>query len=382
MLMKSIPFLFILLYCIQPLQIFAQKSDFTLNTVVIDPGHGGKDPGTTMGLLYEKDIVLHVALMAGQFIKDEFPDVKVVYTRDKDVFIPLDERANIANKKKADLFISIHVNYYQKEVAYGAETYILGTHRSEDNLKVAQMENSVILLEDDYTTRYEGFDPNSAESYIMFELIQNEFLEQSRFFAEKIQSSFADKAKRHNRGVKQAGFLVLRKTVMPSILIELGYISNNNEKKYLETSTGREELARAIAAAFSNYKKRIDSRSNVSSADSQLADVTKTKPIDQENTDKDLPKTEDVDIQYKIKNGNWYAVQILANSTELRPDQLPLKDHENIFMLYENGWYKYFSGFTQDYNEAIELQKMFNVKFKGAFLVVFRNGIKEKFQKF
>ena len=379
--MKSIPFLFILLYCIQPLQIFAQKSDFTLNTVVIDPGHGGKDPGTTMGSLFEKNIVLDVALLTGRFIKEEYPDVEVVYTRDKDVFIPLDERANIANKSKADLFISIHVNYYQKEVAYGAETYILGTHRSEDNLKVAQMENSVILLEDDYTTRYEGFDPNSAESYIMFELIQNEFLEQSRFFADKIQTSFENKAKRHNRGVKQAGFLVLRKTVMPSILIELGYISNNNEKQYLETSTGREELARAIATAFSNYKKRIDSRSDIS-----LAEVPKTNTIAEPGFDKrnenKTNKSKEIDISNKIKTGNWYAVQLLANSKVLKTDLLPLKDYENIFMLYENGWYKYYSGFTQNYNEAIENQKMFNAKFKGAFLVVFRNGGKEKFQKF
>ncbi|HPR61530.1 MAG TPA: N-acetylmuramoyl-L-alanine amidase, partial [Prolixibacteraceae bacterium] len=170
--------------------INAQESTFELKTVVIDAGHGGKDPGAIIGEVKEKDIVLDVALLTGKLIKDKYPEVNVIYTRSKDVFIPLADRAEIANKNKADLFISLHVNVFKQSSIYGAETFILGNHRSEENLKVAQLENSVILLEEDYSTRYEGFDPNSAESYIMFELIQNEFLEQSRFFADQIQNSF------------------------------------------------------------------------------------------------------------------------------------------------------------------------------------------------
>ncbi|MBN2263641.1 MAG: N-acetylmuramoyl-L-alanine amidase, partial [Prolixibacteraceae bacterium] len=241
--------------------VYAQESTFELKTVVIDAGHGGKDPGAIIGEVKEKDIVLDVALLTGKLIKDKYPEVNVIYTRNKDVFVPLADRAEIANKNKADLFISLHVNVFKQSSIYGAETFILGNHRSEENLKVAQLENSVILLEDDYSTRYEGFDPNSAESYIMFELIQNEFLEQSRFFADQIQNSFINYANRKSRGVKQAGFLVLRRTSMPSVLVELGFISNKNEIVYLVSNEGKQQMAKAIASAFINYKNRIDSRS-------------------------------------------------------------------------------------------------------------------------
>jgi len=171
-----------------------QTDAYSIKKVVIDAGHGGKDPGATVGKSYEKDIVLDVALKTGKLIKKMYPDVKVILTRDGDFFVPLKDRADLANKQKADLFISIHANICSNNSTSGTETYILGRHRSEENLEVAKMENSVILLEDDYTTKYEGFDPNSAESYIMFELIQNEFLEQSRMFAEKVQNHFTSHA--------------------------------------------------------------------------------------------------------------------------------------------------------------------------------------------
>jgi N-acetylmuramoyl-L-alanine amidase len=373
--LRKLILLFALLLCgILLSKLHAQDQHFTLNTVVIDAGHGGKDPGTVFGTLYEKDIVLEVALQAGKMINEAHPGVNVIYTRTKDVFVPLDQRANIANKAKADLFISIHVNYYQKETAYGAETYILGTHRSEDNLKVAQMENSVILLEDDYTTRYEGFDPNSAESYIMFELIQNEFLEQSRFFADKVQQSFKKVAHRHNRGVKQAGFLVLRKTVMPGILIELGYISNINDRAYMQTPQGQTALAKSIADAFGEYKIRIDSRSNILLSES----AETTKDSVQPETSKITPVAVN---ENSILKGEWYAVQIMASAKPIDTKKLGIDKAMQVHQIYENEYYKYYTGFTKDYGKAIGYQQRLNNQYKGAFLVVFRNGQKEKFRK-
>ena len=362
-----IPFLFIFIFCFQNV-IFAQNSAFELKTVVIDAGHGGKDPGTSVGNVKEKDIALDVALKTGLLIKKKYPAVNVIYTRDKDVFIPLDERANLANKNKADLFISIHVNFFQSENTWGSETYILGNHRSEENLKVAQMENSVILLEDDYTTRYEGFDPNSAESYIMFELIQNEFLEQSRFFADQLQKSFVSCAHRRSRGVRQAGFLVLRKTTMPSVLVELGFISNKNDKTFLMSDSGRQKMGESIANAFSDYKKRVDSRS-----------VLAIKEPDKSNTKQE--KDTFIDISSVTQTGQWYAVQILASKNELSISDEVLKNEIPVFEFYENGWYKYYLGLTDDYNKAIQNQNKISARFKGAFLVAFKNGHKERFEK-
>ena len=228
---------------------------YKLKTVVLDAGHGGRDPGAMVGKLMEKDIALDIVLKLGHYIKEYLPNVKVVYTRDSDFFVPLYKRAEIANKIKADLFISVHVNICGSPSIHGTETYALGLHRTEDNLDVAKKENSVILLEKDHTTRYEGFDPNSSESYIMFELVQNEFLDQSLMFASDVQNQFRTRAARHDRGVRQAGFLVLRETSMPSVLIETGYMSNKKELNYLESDNGRALIASAIFRAFRNYKK-------------------------------------------------------------------------------------------------------------------------------
>ena len=227
-----------------------------LSVVVIDPGHGGKDPGAVVGKAREKEIVLDVALKLGAKIKSAFPETKVLYTRDNDAFVPLHQRANIANTNKADLFISIHANAVDKSSVQGAETFVLGYHRSKENLELAKKENAVILLEDDYNTRYEGFDPNSPESYIMFELIQDEYLEQSVLFASAIQNQFKTNVKRVDRSVKQAGFLVLRRTTMPSVLIEAGFISHSAERNFLLTENGRMQIANAIFNAFSEYKKK------------------------------------------------------------------------------------------------------------------------------
>ncbi len=225
-------------------------------TLVIDAGHGGKDPGAQSKTAKEKNINLAVALAFGKLVEQNFKDVKVVYTRKTDVFVELDERANIANRAKADLFISIHTNATAAKVGpQGTETYTLGMHRAADNLAVAKRENSVITLEKGYEEKYEGFDPNSSESYIIFELMQDKNLESSVKLAGLIQKQFRNTAKRIDKGVHQAGFLVLRATSMPSVLIELGYINNPNEAAYLTSTAGVNALAKSIYNAFVAYKK-------------------------------------------------------------------------------------------------------------------------------
>ncbi len=224
-------------------------------TLVIDAGHGGKDGGAKGRVSKEKNINLAVALAFGKLVEDNCKDVKVVYTRQKDVFVELDERANIANRAKADLFVSIHTNSTASKVGpRGAETYTLGMHRAADNLEVAKRENSVITLESNYEQKYEGFDPKSSESYIIFELMQDQNMAQSVRFAKKIQEQFRTTAGRLDKGVHQAGFLVLRATSMPSVLVELGYINNPSEETYLNSSSGVSAMAKSIYKAFLAYK--------------------------------------------------------------------------------------------------------------------------------
>lgn len=223
-------------------------------TLVIDAGHGGQDAGAVGAYSKEKDINLAVALAFGKLVKENNPDVKVVYTRSTDVFIPLQERANIANRAKADLFISIHTNASPKgSTARGVETYTLGMHRAADNLAVAKRENSVIKYEKDYEQKYEGFDPNSAESYIIFEIMQDTYMKQSVELAKCIQNQYVAHG-RPNRGVHQAGFLVLRQVGMPSVLTELGFISTPEDEAYLNSEAGRNAMAESIYKGFSRYR--------------------------------------------------------------------------------------------------------------------------------
>lgn len=235
------------------------RREFKVNTVVIDAGHGGHDPGTKGKKYKEKDIALSVALKVGNYIKENVPGVKVIYTRDKDVYVPLDERAEIANQNKADMFISIHVNSIPNTTTYGTETWVMGLHKSESNLEVAKRENAVILLDENYQERYEGFDPNSDESYILFSLTQNAYLESSLKMAEKVEKQFKNRVGRNSRGVKQAGFVVLYKTAMPSVLVETGFITNAKEEAYLGSEEGQNLLASGIYRAFKEYKSEIES---------------------------------------------------------------------------------------------------------------------------
>lgn len=232
--------------------------DYKVRKVVIDAGHGGKDPGTHGKISEERDVALAIALELGNIIKKHLPDVEVIYTRNNNTFIELEERANIANKAGADAFISIHCNAIGNPEVHGTETYIMGTHVNRRNLSVAQRENSVILMEDNYEERYEGFDPNSPESYIMFSLMQNAHMENSLRLADNVETQFSQRVGRHSRGVKQAGFVVLWQTTMPSILVEVGYLTNEKEERYLNDDLGKTYIASGIFRAFRDYKVEIE----------------------------------------------------------------------------------------------------------------------------
>lgn len=250
----SYTILLVLLCAYTPLDTLQQSK---IQTVTIDAGHGGHDVGCTYGGAREKDVTLAVALKVGQEIEKLMPDVKVIYTRQKDEFIELHERAGIANRKNADLFISIHCNANKKTEVFGTETFSMGLHKSEGNLDVAKRENSVILLEKDYQEKYEGFDPNSPEAHIYFSFLQSAYLEQSLKLAANVEKNFTA-VKRSSRGVKQAGLMVLWKSKMPSILIETGFLSNAKERTYLTSDSGQVVLAQAIAKAVKQYKTSVE----------------------------------------------------------------------------------------------------------------------------
>ena len=337
----------------------AQGRNDRILTVVIDPGHGGKDPGAVYGNAREKDIVLDISLKLGNYIKSAYPGVKVVYTRDTDVFVPLYQRAAIANKNNADLFISIHVNAVSKGSAQGTETFILGQHRTSENLEVAKKENSVILLEADYKTTYEGFDPNSPESYIMFELVQDEYLEQSAMLASAVQDQFRERVNRIDRSVKQAGFLVLRQITMPGILVEAGFLSHPSERQFLMSENGRDYLASAIFRAFRDYKKKVEARSS-------FLVVTDAGTNAVPSTTADLPAS---------SSGNpvFFSVQVATFSKPVEINPANFKGESQVFMQQNNKTYKYFCGRFATAEQAREEQKRLRKKFSGAFVVAFEN---------
>ena len=346
---------------------FPDRDETHVSVVVIDPGHGGRDPGAVVGNAREKDIVLDIGLKLGQQIKTHFPETKVIYTRNRDVFIPLYRRAEIANRNNADLFISIHANYVGARSVQGTETFVLGQHRSEDNLEVAKKENSVILLEDDYTTKYEGFDPNSAESYIMFELVQDEYLEQSVMLASDIQEQFKNKTNRLDRSVKQAGFLVLRETTMPSVLVEAGFLSHSSERNYLMSNSGRSNIASAIFAAFKDYKKKIEAKSS-------FAIVTENETVSE-----DIKSSRSKQIKEEPKqsdtNGKtlYFSVQVAATTQALDANGPDFKNENNIFSTHSGSIYRYYSGKFISYEEALKEKQRLQSKFIGAFIVAFEN---------
>lgn len=249
------------------------KENYKIKTIVIDAGHGGHDAGCLGASAREKHVALDIALKLGKMIETNYPEINVIYTRKTDVFIPLHERANIANKAHADLFICIHLNSGGKG-AFGSETYVMGNHKSESNLEVAKRENATILLEDDYLKRYDGFDPNSPEANIIFSLYQSQFMSQSLLLASNIQDEFTEYAGRNNRGVKQAGFLVLYKTAMPAVLIECGFLTHEPEEKFLASDKGQLTMATSIYRAFKEYKVDLESPPG----NDKPVNVVKTEP--------------------------------------------------------------------------------------------------------
>lgn len=368
--------------------------------IVIDAGHGGHDPGAIGKISKEKNINLKVALKLGTLIRQNCDDVKVIYTRSSDVFIPLDRRAEIANNAKADLFISIHTNALAKnKTAQGASTWTLGLAKSDANLEVAKRENAVILYESDYKTRYAGFNPNSAESYIIFEFMQDKYMEQSVHLGSLVQKQFRHTCRRVDRGVHQAGFLVLKASAMPSILIELGFISTPEEERYLNTEEGANTLAQGIYRAFLTYKREHEirltgaSRTIVPTDDSELSiqpesisDATAQQKKQEETQDSSVRQNQRI-AQAKITrptvvesatidNEITFKIQILTSSAPLVKNDRRLKGLKNVEYYKEGGILKYTYGASTDYNEVLRTKRRLTGQFKDAFIIAFRGGEK------
>lgn len=361
--------------------------DFVL---VLDAGHGGHDPGAIGSFSKEKNINLSVALKVGQLINQNCNDVKVIYTRKTDIFIPLNQRTEIANNAGANLFISIHTNSAPTKAARGTETFSLGLSRSSANLAVAKRENSVILMEDDYKQRYAGFNPNSSESYIMFEFIQDKHMEQSVSLATLIQRQYKTSSDRQDRGVHQDIFLVLKTSAMPSVLTELGFISNPEEEQYLNSEEGMNSLARSIFKAFLQYKLKHDSRVSKgkipyrSVEEMEFKEPKDTSNVVKEKTDTIVkPSRKTVEHQPKEREKKKeenselvFKVQLFVSTQKLKTNDSRLKGLSPIEIFNENGIYKYTYGNTSNYNDIIKIKKEASQQFKDAFIVAFKNGEK------
>ena len=355
--------------------------------VVIDPGHGGHDPGAIGGFSKEKNINLNVALKLGKLIKNNNEDVKVIFTRSTDVFIPLNRRAEIANDAKADLFISIHTNAVAgSKTVKGASTWTLGLAKSEANLAVAKRENSVILYENDYKTRYAGFNPNSAESYIMFEFMQDKYMSQSVHLASLVQKEFRHTCTRIDRGVHQAGFLVLKASAMPSILVELGFISTPEEEQFLNQDQGTSSLAKGIYTAFLTYKRGHEIRATGASR-TVIPVEDKEDNRSQEKPDSSSqrvaikePSSEPqaVSIKNDIRNTEEiiFKIQIFTSSALLTEKDKRLKGLKEVENYKEGGLYKYTYGASSDYNKILKTRRSIAKDFKDSFIIAFKRGEK------
>lgn len=394
------------LMCMLVMTAFAANKRFTL---VIDPGHGGHDAGALGAISKEKNINLAVALRFGKYVEQNLPEVRVIYTRKTDVFIPLNERANIANRANADLFISVHTNALPAgKVARGFETYTLGMHRAKDNLDVAMRENSVISMEKDYQQRYQGFDPRSSESYIIFEFIQGKNMERSVELARMIQRGVCDGANRPDKGVHQAGFLVLRETSMPGCLIELGFITTPDEERLLNDDGRVDDIARSIYEAFARYKNKYDRSVSVPyrAKNSEEVNLPKIVP-DQEPAPKtrvvtrvEQPKREEAKREEKevkkpepkrevkksepkkepkkveVADAPVFKLQIFVGSRNLRKGDAHFKGETDYDSFQEGNLVKYTLGASTNYNEIYRLRKEKLEKFPEAFIIAFKNGQK------
>ncbi len=357
-------------------------------TLVIDAGHGGHDAGAVGRFAYEKTINLKTALAFGNYVERNCPDVKVVYTRKTDKFLPLYARAQVANKHKADLFISIHTNALPKgRIARGLETYTLGMHRADDNLEVAKRENDVILLESDHNERYQGFNPNSSESYIIFEFMQDKNMEHSVEMARLIQKRTCSSANRHNMGVKQAGFLVLRETSMPSCLVELGFISTPDEERFLASAAGIDKMAIGLYRAFAEYKKKYyggESYPQIAHEQTETPVETATTTPEEHHTPTvtedtkptvtQLTAQEEPAVAPSQQSKPIFKVQVMASNVRIKAGDKRLKGRTDMECYEENGMFKYTIGASDDYNKINSLRRQLSKTFKQAFTVAFKDG--------
>ena len=339
----------LLLIILLPTCALAQKGE-KVRTIVIDAGHGGKDTGALGKTTKEKDLNLSVALKFGAYIEENMPDMKVIYTRKTDKFVDLDERAKIANRNNADVFVSIHCNSASSTSARGAETYVMGESKNEKNLEVAKKENAAMLLEEN-TDAYDNFDPNSTEAYIIFSLTQSVFQQQSLQLADKIQQQLVGRANRHDRGVQQAGFWVLWRTAMPSILIELGFISNEKEEQFLNSEKGQSQLALAIYRGFEEYKREYESENQT---------VSQSK-------EKETPVVHSDDT--------YFTVQFASRDKKVASTDKAFNGVKEVDVYQYNGAFRYISGKFTSKDAAMKRQSEVRaLGYKDAFVVAFVNG--------
>lgn len=380
----KILWLTLIIITILPFVLLSQnESSNKIRTVVIDPGHGGRDPGAVGRFSNEKDIVLSIAFKTRDYIKNAYQDVAVILTREDDTFVPLFDRAEIANKNNADLFISLHVNASTNRSANGTETFVMGLHRSQSNLEVAKLENAVILKEEDYEERYMGFDPNDPESHIIFSLFQNAHLNQSLLLAQLIQDNFDEKLHLTNRGVKQAGFLVLWRTTMPSVLIEAGFISNREEEKFINTKEAQDKFALSIFEAFSKYKKFYEDEdydvSDEMIAENIIDEIGKDESKEllteesynivhesNDKSDNNTPNKNQKEIIFKVQ---------IATSTE-KKELIPenFNSYENVDVYLLDNIYRYTIGADSDYEVINKLRREISKDYSDCFVVAFKNG--------
>lgn len=388
--------------------VLAQPASGKKFTVTVDAGHGGKDTGAPGKKSVEKNIALAIALKLGHYIESQMEDVNVYYTRKTDVFIPLYERAQIANRNKSDLFISIHVNANKKSSPTGTSTYVMGFSRSAENLDLVMQENKAILLEQDYQTKYAGFDPTSPESYIIFNNVQNNNLTQSLEIAAAVQDKLRSFSQRKDIGVHQGNLVVLWGCAKPSILVETGFISNPQEEEFLMTDDGQDLIANGIFKAFKDYKESIDSRfADVAQAGNPKPDaekkaievekkpeeiakgtmetvknsdkVEKVKGETEKKSDEDLlraTKPEKTRVENETGSEVEFRIQVIASIKKLPKDAREFKGIKGLKEIQLDGYYKYMSEAVKTYGEALELRRQMAVTFSGAFIVAFKNGEK------
>ncbi len=374
---------------------FITETAYQVKTIVIDAGHGGRDGGTSGKYAVEKDIALNIALRLGSSIKGNYPNIRVIYTRTKDVFVKLDERSRIANQNKADLFISIHCNYLEDGGGVkGSETYVMGLHKAQENLNVAKRENASILYEQNYEKTYGGYDPNSPEGHIILSMYQNAHLDQSILFADKIENNIASYARKRSRGVKQAGFVVLKQTTMPSVLVETGYLSNAADEQFLSSDAGQSDMAISILKAFGEYKKAVENQDSGNGSGSVTIAtapvIKKERPAVYEEV-KRTPVRKGMNPALVVKDSpqnnysdyTHYKVLLKSSPYLVDTNKSPWKNVSySIQVLQEKGEYKYMVVGFKNFNDAVTAKKKLRQQgFDEAFVVAYQNGIRVDLSK-